>query len=200
MNETPDLEKLHREHDEALIQAAREKLSRGERPNKRELTAWTRFDSQQLESYGLRFVEKVPQKLYCERVGRNARIVRNHCQDFSLPIGPTVALFPVLERFHELLIDHRGALLESVESASEETLDRERSARADLLEIKRDAELQTLIHKDQARNYHTRLSAILRGAGERLGRRFGADAQEILDEALDDCEGVINELFEGKDG
>jgi hypothetical protein len=56
-----------------------------------------------------------------------------------------------------------------------------------------------LIPREEARNIHTRWEQMLRSAGEDLGRRFGAEAQDILNEALDDCQQLIASYFGSAD-
>lgn len=43
---------------------------------------------------------------------------------------------------------------------------------------------------------HVRMSSIIRGAGERLGNRFGADAQIMLNEAIDEWDREAEQFIE----
>ena len=59
---------------------------------------------------------------------------------------------------------------------------------------KRHAREQKTITIEAVQDIYLRQAAILRQAGETLGKKFGADAQLVLNEALDDCDTALRPL------
>lgn len=67
-------------------------------------------------------------------------------------------------------------------------LERYREARAKLADLDYRKRVGELIDVAAMHERHVRIAGRLRQAGELLGRKFGVDAQLILDEALEDVE------------
>lgn len=67
--------------------------------------------------------------------------------------------------------------------------------RAKILELSRMEKEGSLLPKDAVRDSLSRLAASLRGAGEKLQRDFGADAQRTLDKVIDSWEREIERSF-----
>jgi hypothetical protein len=65
-------------------------------------------------------------------------------------------------------------------------LERYRTAKAELIELDLSERRGELIPRDEIHNLFTRMGSRLRQAGETLQRKFGAESQEILNDALDD--------------
>jgi hypothetical protein len=71
---------------------------------------------------------------------------------------------------------------------------RERVKLARLERAERDG---SMVRRDAMRHGLGRMAEIMRGAGERLQREFGREAHELLEEALDDFESQIEDVFGG---
>lgn len=74
-------------------------------------------------------------------------------------------------------------------------LERYRAASADIKELQRDALQSTLLPRDKVHDGLARLATILRNAGESLQRQHGAEALEIIDEALADFDREMADTF-----
>lgn len=77
-------------------------------------------------------------------------------------------------------------------------LERYRAAKADLAELDRDERRMKLIPRDQAEESARMRAQVMRRAGEKLQRRFGVEAQEILDDAIDEATRIIEKTFGAK--
>jgi hypothetical protein len=75
------------------------------------------------------------------------------------------------------------------------SMERWRSARADLAEMERDAQRRNLIPRDELDAEGMKLAGCIRRAGDALARRFGNDAASILNEALDEWERGVRGLI-----
>jgi len=73
-------------------------------------------------------------------------------------------------------------------------LERYRAVRADHAELDLQKAKGALVDRDLVRDILCDFARLFRRAGESLGKRFGADAQTILDEAIDDCHLLITAL------
>ena len=73
-------------------------------------------------------------------------------------------------------------------------LERYRSARAKSAELDLALRKKELVDLEKLRLLLGRWHTVLRRTGERLGRRCGADAQAILDEALDELRSIVGQL------
>ncbi len=79
-------------------------------------------------------------------------------------------------------------------------LERWRTERAELAELDLDQNRGELLHVGAARQTLGRWAQILRKAGEQLRRQYGNDAGDILQDALDDCDAIVDELVKVADG
>ena len=75
-------------------------------------------------------------------------------------------------------------------------LERYRRERAALARLDRLERQRRVLPREQIREALGRVAAILRGAGEALGRQFGPGAVELLYEALDDAQREIDRSLE----
>ena len=193
------LAEVERDSHEKLIASCKAKIARGEKPARHEMRAWQVEEDRLTAEYGGKYVGSLPQKTYIEWAELNARIVYSHGAEFRLPIrGKHLDLRAIVKRIHELLKD--GSLAnESKGNMESPSIERQRCARADEAEDNRDERRGQLIPRDVCRRVHTVWAKMLRDAGETLGRKHGSDAQDILNEALDDCEQLVADNY-GEDG
>jgi phage terminase Nu1 subunit (DNA packaging protein) len=74
-------------------------------------------------------------------------------------------------------------------------LERYRLARAIAAEWDNEQKKGSLVARDKVHDGLGRFASILRQFGERLGRRYGPDAARSVNDALDDCQRVVNDEF-----
>ena len=78
-------------------------------------------------------------------------------------------------------------------------LERYRLAAAKLKELDLEERKTSLLPRDKVRTALGRFSLILRQLGERLGKRYGPEAQLSLKDAIDDCRRVVDDEFGADD-
>ena len=83
----------------------------------------------------------------------------------------------------------------SASSDDGDSLDKLRRTQAALKALELQEKRNALIDRDRVHISLVRLASLLRSAGDRLQAEYGADAQSILDEALDDFERLVEEEF-----
>lgn len=196
-------------HKEKAIRALEVKLAlaRGLEPpiaNYKQLVAW--YDQQS----AIEMLNAMPRSFYCKLSARNSQTITNHAESFDLPISPgsMINLPRVLQWFH-------GYLTEWGPKVRAKRLNQDRIS--ELAEIKIEAEIQQINTKlvslelDNEKKKGTAvpiaevqhafkwLSSEWRKFGERLGKKFGPDAQRILNEFLERLEIDAKSYLPGKD-
>src|SRR3990167_816588 len=164
-------------------QARGEKLSREQVCDRDWLQARGR-DAQLRES-----LAAVPKGLYCQLAARQQKGIDEHGRRHQLPLlGSEVDLFAAIKAFHDLLARHSRALL----SAGEGDLFSERlrgqidhlRTKRRLLDLEIEQKQDTLVSRDELRELLTWWQQRLRAFGELLGRRYGREAQQALNDFL----------------
>lgn len=74
-------------------------------------------------------------------------------------------------------------------------LERYRLARAKHAELDLEVRKGALVPREEIRNGLGRFASIIRQLGERLGRRYGPESARSLNDALDDCQRVVDDVF-----
>ena len=187
----------------ALVRSALDKIHLGNSLTNRELAAYKRWNAAQREAHVQEFIRAIPQKKYrswCDV--KDAKTIYKHCDLYGFPVrGKTIDVTAVVRHLHNFLVD-KGSVLQAKASAVAEAdseIQRQRAAKADILEMERDEKRGTLLPRSLVHDMHVRFAARLRKAADSLGRRFGAEAQRVLADALDDCERFVNDTLGGND-
>ncbi len=143
--------------------------------------------------------ESMPKRDWSEMSGRRNQVLDEQTKRWGIPLkGRTLSLPAIAKWLHDFLAEHgqQLAVLRDIgddngEGANAKT----RKLEADAVLQKQKAELAKLdlaerrgelVPRDEIHAGLARLSAFIRGAGERLQQEYGTNAQEILDEALED--------------
>lgn len=146
--------------------------------------------------------QSIPKKDWVQMSGRQNKVIDEQGKRYGLPIdGPTINLPDFVRAFHDFLSVHArrlarqiGAVTEDGESdeptigdlMAEEKLLRER--------IRRKAEEKSYYPRDVVHAIFGEAATILRQAGELLQRKYGVEAHEILDQAIDEAVDRVNQL------
>lgn len=89
-----------------------------------------------------------------------------------------------------------GPLDELIVAAGDSpNLERYRLAKAQLAELELERQKGSLLPREKVRSGLGRFAAILRQLGERLGKRHGPEVFGSVNDALDDCQRVIDDEF-----
>lgn len=136
------------------------------------------------------FLEAVPKGVYCRLASRQHKLIDDAARVYNLPIGgSTINLQAAITALHQLIADNAQRIFAEEEDGS---LDREK-LRAQIaklrtenarLEIRLGHDTENSIDRGEMRQRLVWLSAQLRTLGDTLGRRFGKDAQQAINEFL----------------
>lgn len=102
-----------------------------------------------------------------------------------------------LEEIARWLVKYKEAEKLAIEKRNGELkkVDRFRDAKAELAEITLRERKGELIDREAMHESLIKLSGLLRGAGERLQRAYGKEAQLILDETLDEFDAQVEDAM-----
>lgn len=190
-----------------LVAAAIAKVQRGQQPSAAERKALREFEAEQEESRRWQYYATCPKSHYLLMSGRAAKVVLEQAERHGLPyprLGKRktpVDLAAVIRWLHDFLAAHKtrlaaphtdDPLLAGGTSPALEDYRRERTKLARLERMQKEA---SLLPRDVVHQSLARWAGILRSAGEALSRQFGAEARQIMDEALDDAERDIQNFF-----
>lgn len=188
----------------ALVQTAIKKRQAKEQLTPKEARAFDRYEAEEDERRGMRFITALPKKLYCSFVGRHTKILNDQADTFGIPLrGATVNLVEVVKWIHDFFAAHKYELPaiirgEGGEESPREQLIREQievyRRRVILLENKIAVDESILLPRAEVHELLAQLAKIIRGAGERLEKQFGPQAASILDVALSDYDSVIAQI------
>lgn len=137
----------------------------------------------------------LPKGIYCKLSGRQQKVVDEQARRYGLAIdGAKIDLYQVLRRFHDILAEW-GPMIKELEgeegSLRKEKLKREiellkRKEEAAAIDIKNKHD--EFVDRETLRVRMDWLASKLRMVSERLGKRFGADAQILFNHALKQIE------------
>jgi hypothetical protein len=157
------------------------------------------------EALRWRHYAAIPHKHWVEMSGRQAKVLYEQAERYGLPFGgPTIHLPDFVRALHDFLAVHARRLARSIgraggdEDESEETSDALELFRGERYlreKLKRLAEEGELLPRAEVHVGLARIAALLRGCGELLQKKYGPDAQEVLDATLDDCRREVETLL-----
>jgi hypothetical protein len=143
----------------------------------------------------------IPKKLWVEWSGRGRQVLDEQHARYGLPVkGATIDLAAVARWVHDLLAAH-GRKINADEpemlaaEVSSPALERYRELRCAILELEYQIKCGQLVSVAHSREFHTLTASVLRDAGRHLQLRHGQDAYEVLSDALDECERLLEIYF-----
>lgn len=189
------------EIDRALVQAALRKRQAGQVPTSAERAALKRFEQAREEDQRWVYYRSIPQKHWRQMSGRQAKVLAEQAALYDLPFDGAIIDLPALVRkLHDFLALHHRKfkardLDDMMDGGSSPALEQYRTERAKLARLDRLEREQQLLPRDQVHATHAQLASILRQAGETLQKKFGPDALEILNDALEDAQREISRML-----
>lgn len=210
----PPGESISEQIDRDLVRSALAKRQTGAVPSKRETEALRRWENDKEERQRWQHYATIPQKHWREMSGRQARTINEQAKTYGIPFdGATIDLPAVVRAMHDLFAKHarKFAAPEGEEDGmfgpSTPWLEKYRKERALLARLERKEREGELLPREKVHEFVTELATILRGASDRLERRFGDEALVIINEALDSydkwaerCLPGVGEIVEDGDG
>ena len=190
----------------ALVQSAIRKHQQGQQLTPRETRAWSKWETDEDERRGRRWLANMPKRHYCSIVSRQTKTLNEQADAYGVPLrGAVVDVFAVLRWLHDFFAKHRLELPAIVRgevggSSPRDKLIHEQievfRRRVRLLENQIEQDEETLLPRAEVHELLVKLSRVLRGAGERLHKQFGPQAASILEIALDDYDSLLTQLTE----
>ena len=181
-------------HDQQLAQVALQKRQRGERATREEAAALKRIERQREENLRWDYYRSIPQKHWITMSCRQRRTIVDQAEKYGLPIaGRTIDLSAVAKALHDFLSKNATKLLSDdplMAGGDSPALERYRTARARMVEIELEEKIGTLVDRAKCRAAIEPVPRCIRAGIKTLHQRFGPEARDIMDEALDEAERV----------
>ncbi len=189
--------------DQAATAGLYQKVLAGKQLSTREEAALKRLEKDKEERLRWKFYQSIPQKHWRAMSGRQTKVINEQAARYGIPFGgPTINLSTVVRGLHDFLADNALKLSrdddELMVGAGSPALERYREERALIARLERMTREGSVVPREEMRTALGRIAALLRSAGETLEREHGPEARNILDEALDDAEREIDQMF-GRD-
>ena len=168
------------------------KVMAGEKLSRSEQAALRRFEKEKEETQRWQYYKSIPQKHWREMSGRQAKVLYEQAERYSIPFGErTISLPDVVRALHDFF--KRNAVKLSADDVlltgeSSPALERYRAERALLARLDRLERERVLVNRQEIREGLSRIASVLRTAGDTLQRQYGPGALEILNEALAEAE------------
>lgn len=187
----------------ALLQRASKKKREGKKLSRDEQRAITRFQADEEKKARKRHYADIPKGDWAEMSGRQHKVLDDQFRRYGVPVGAkSINLAEVCRWLHNLLAQHgpaiekaqRGGGKEGEPSAIEQVrLEKLQTARLERLKAEGELVSRGMIHEGLG-EYASRL----RQLGEEVQRvASGAEAVELVNAALDDCERIATRLCGG---
>jgi len=177
---------------------AKLKQAKGENLSKSEESLIRNYDHEIALSVRDDVLLNLPKGIYCKLSSRGQKIVDEQAVRYDIPIdGAKIDLYQVLKRFHDILAQWGPTIRElegeegslRMEKLRKEIELLERRSKSIDLDIKNKQD--EFIDRNTLRVRMEWLANKLRSVSERLGKRFGPDAQRLLNTALEQIEGEL---------
>lgn len=190
--------------DQRLAAAALEKSRKGEKPTGQEAAALRRIEKAREERDRERFYRSVPKRYFLAMAGRQANSVNVMGRTWNMPVFErSVDLYEFVAWIFNFLAEHKHELKSIREgghpgnpSQVEDT--RYKRERRRLLRFRRQQQEGNLLSRAEVHEGLAAIAAIYRRAGERLRKKFGDEAYQIIDEGWDNAQRMIDQKFGGK--
>lgn len=181
--------------DTVAALTAKLKQAKGGDLTKSEISLVKKYDEITAESNREDAFLNLPKGIYCKLSGRQQKVIDEQAVRYGLAIdGSKIDLYQVLKKFHDILAEW-GPTINELQGAEgslrTEKLRREielLEKRSRLIEIDIKNKQDEFIDRNTLRVRMEWLANKLRTVSERLGKRFGADAQVLLNHALSQIE------------
>jgi hypothetical protein len=177
------------------------KLLRREKLSRNEEAAIQRFEKTREERLRWQYYRTIPKKHWRQMSGRQAKVINEQASRYALPLGgPKVDLPELVKALHDFLAKNAqrlasedDPLLQTAQSSP--ALEAYRKERARLAQLDRMEREQTLMPREDVRASLAFMASLIRRATERLQRRYGEGAADLIRSTIDDFEREMEERF-----
>lgn len=202
--------------DLRLAESAEHKWEAGKTATRAEAAAHKRVENLREEIQRWEHYQTIPQKHWIHMAGRGRKVIVEQAKAHGLPFDTAVISLPAfVHALHDFLAANARRLSDKMPTAipgvdpndemnlflggDSPALERFRNARANLAELEFEVKKENFVDREHLRESFALVASVLRRAGEQLQKQFGPEAQEILDEALDDVVNHVEKLMAKKD-
>jgi hypothetical protein len=187
--------------ERATLIAAIKKVNAGTKLTQAERRAYDRHRKATEESQRWAYYGSIPKKHWVKMSGRQHRDLDRLQGVYGVPLlGATIDLAAVVAWLHAFLAENGPRLLQPADEdllSGESTPMLER-LREESWRVKRIERLKLedqIISRELAHAMMGQLAAIIRSLGEQLQKKFGPDAHDMVDAALDSYEHIVESTF-----
>lgn len=181
--------------DTVAALTAKLKQAKGGDLTKSEISLVKKYDEIVAESNREDALLNLPKGIYCKLSGRQQKVVDEQAVRYGIAIdGSKIDLYQVLKKFHDILAEW-GPTINELQGAEGSLRTEKLRREIELLERRsKSIELDIKNKQDEFIDRNTLrvrmewLANKLRTVSERLGKRFGAEAQVLLNHALSQIE------------
>ena len=194
---------------EQIEQRAAEALRKqkaGQKPSPGELSALTKLRGMREEEERWRYYQTVPKKHYVRMSGRQHKILDEQAVRYGIPLmGAVVDLPKVITWLHDFLAENGPLLIRTVgqenllagDVQDSPALEKLREVTFRLKQLELEEKKRNLLRRDQIHEGFSSFAARIRSCGDQLQKKFGPDALEVLNAALEGGEQDILALLGG---
>jgi hypothetical protein len=192
-----------------LVATALEKIRAQKQPTARELGALKRYEQQQETERRWEYLRTTPKAIYREMSGRTPRVLIDQANLYGLPYpaGPKqpVDLTAVVKWLHDFLADNSAKLRSPdvddpmLAGSNSPALERYRLARAQREELELGVRRDQLLPVDDLLAwYDSEVAGPIRRSLERLRKRFGQEAADLVLNVLEGAEASVGRRLRKK--
>jgi hypothetical protein len=195
-------DKLDRERLSELAQSALRKRAAGEKPTQREISALRSHEQERMDLYGPQYVAAVPKGVYSQWSGRQVKTLHEQADRYHIPLrGAKIDVRSVIRWLHDFLVKHKRLLAIPVDiddplNDNPEWRDQCYKLRAELMTIEIAVKRGDLAPREFVHDLLARWAVIMSGLGDQLQKLFGPEAARLLNDALDDCAAIADQIPE----
>ncbi len=187
--------------DLELAQKALAKRRKGVEPTRPEKRALARVEKAQAEKTRWEVYANIPKKDWIKMSGRQHRTINEQAITTGIPFdAKTINLPDVVRAIHDYFAKNKYKLAGAddddplLAGTNSPQLEKYRKVKTDLLKLQLGEAQKRLLRRDLVHHGLVRIASLLRASGETLQRKFGPDAADILNKALDNADREILDL------
>lgn len=194
MASTPDISAFCDADTRRAAARALEKKRAGQKPNTEEGRALRRFEKAAEEQKRWEHYGSIPKRHWQEMSGRQPKVLNEQSTRYGIPLrGRTIDLSSVAAWLHDFLAANSRKLATDDDDTTGEELKLWKAKRE---RLKYETEVGELIPRELFHAGMVLLARTMRTAGEKLGKHYGHEAQDILERALDNAQTALDRHFD----
>lgn len=188
-------------HEKKLAAVAMQKTAAGERPTAGEMQAWRAYEKRTQQERAWDCYRNIPQKHWREMGdGWKVNQLKEQAALYDIPFGDAVVCLPDVVRGLRKFFARNASRLakepddtELMVGVDSPAMERLRHFKAELAKLDYHERKRVLLDREEVRHTFSRMANLLRQAGVTLKRNYGAEAHAVLDEALTECERLLEQ-------